>query len=137
MFRSKKKKRRSIKHFSTISEEDCYKITRWTKAQFNDFSKYVNSVYDTVGRTKERLIAIYRYWLRKGIDQSSLAMFNNTSSQQQICHYLSQIRFAINKDFVPFHLGSIKGREFFIKHNNDTSIELFQLGPNDLAIFVD
>jgi hypothetical protein len=126
-----------FKHFSTISEEECFQITRWTKEQFNAFSKFINSVYDTVGRTKEQMIAIYRYWLRKGIDQSSLAMFKNTTSQQQISHYLSQIRVAIHKDFVPFYLGASKGRDFFIRHNNSTTKELFQLKNTDLAIFVD
>jgi hypothetical protein len=126
-----------FKHFSTISEDECFKITRWTKEQFNAFSKFINSVYDTAGRTKEQLIAIYRYWLRKGIDQSSLAMFKNTTSQQQISHYLSQIRIAINKDFVPFYLGATKGRDFFLQHNNDCTKELFQLRDTDLAIFVD
>jgi hypothetical protein len=105
-----------FKNLSTITEEDCFQITRWTKRQFNDFSKFINSVYDTAGRTKDQLIAIYRYWLRKGIDQSSLAMFKNDKSQQQISHYLCQIRIAINKVFVPFYLGSTKGREFFIKN---------------------
>jgi hypothetical protein len=45
-----------FKHFSTISEEECFQITRWTKEQFNAFSKFINSVYDTVGRTKEQMI---------------------------------------------------------------------------------
>jgi len=126
-----------FKNFSSITEEDCYCITRWTKRQFYDFSKFVNNINDTAGRTKEQLIAIYRYWLRKGIDQSSLAMFKNNTSQQQISHYLRQIRIAINKDFVPYYLGSKKGREFFIKHNNDTAHELFELKSSDLVIFVD
>jgi hypothetical protein len=126
-----------FKSFSTITEEECYKIAGWTKAHFINFSKYINSVYDTAGRTKEELIAIYRFWLRKGIDQCSLAMFKNRTSQQQISHYLSQIRVAINKDFVPFHLGSSKNREFFIEHNNETTKELFQLKPTDLVVFVD
>ena len=40
------------------------------------------------GRTKEQLIAIYRYWFAKGIDQSSLTMLKSNTSQQQISHYL-------------------------------------------------
>jgi hypothetical protein len=126
-----------FKNLSTLTEEECIKITGWKKERFHNFARYISSVYDTAGRTKEQLIAIYRFWLRKGIDQCSLAMFKDRTSQQQISHYLCQIRIAINKDFVPFHLGSSKGREFFIQHNNESTNELLQLKSTDLAVFVD
>jgi hypothetical protein len=85
----------------------------------------------------EQLIALYRYWLRKGLDQSSLAMFQTNKSQNQISHYLAQIRVAINKDFVPFFLGSTKNREFYLAHNNITTNILHDLKKKDLAIIVD
>jgi hypothetical protein len=80
---------------ASLSEDTCYKITRWTKEQFIGFSKYISSINDSGGRTLEQLIALYRYCLRKGLDQSSLAMFQNNKSQNQISHYLAQIRVAI------------------------------------------
>jgi hypothetical protein len=126
-----------FKNLTTLTEDHCYRITRWTRKEFIRFSKYITSINDTSGRTKEELIALYRYWLRKGIDQSSLAMFFCDKNQNQISHYLEQIRVAINKDFVPFFLGTSKQRDFFVNHNNSTTKILHGLKKKDLAIIVD
>lgn len=126
-----------FKNIASLSEDHCFRITRWTREEFIRFSKYITSVNDTAGRTKEQLIALYRYWLRKGIDQSSLAMFHCNKSQNQISHYLEQIRVAINKDFVPYYLGSTKNRDFYVKHNNATVTILHELKKHDLAVIVD
>ena len=95
-----------FKNIAELDENNCMKITGWAKLQFIAFSNYITRVRDTSGRTKEQLIAIYRYWLSKGIDQCSLAMLKSNTTQQQISHYLSQIREAINRDFVPLFLGA-------------------------------
>jgi hypothetical protein len=122
-----------FKDMATLTETHCFKITRWSKDQFFRFSNFITSTYQTNGRTKEELIAIYRYWLRRGLDQCSLAMFKNKTSQQKISHYLSQIRVAINKDFVPFYLGvENRSREFFLEHNNITVTELYHMNKDDL-----
>ena len=127
-----------FKDMAELTESHCFKITRWSKVQFERFSNFITSTYRTDGRTKEELIAIYRYWLRRGLDQCSLAMFKNKTSQQQISHYLSQIRLAINKDFVPYFLGvKSRSREFFLEHNNLTVTELYQMEKDELAIVVD
>ena len=90
-----------------LSENDCFSVTRWTKDQFIRFSKYITSIKDNKHRSKEQLIALYKYWLWKGTDQSTLSLlFNFNTNQRQISDYLEQIRIAIFKDFVPFYLGS-------------------------------
>jgi hypothetical protein len=127
----------NFRDMASLTDEYCFKITRWSKQEFIHFSKYITSIYDTAGRTKEELIAVYRYWLRKGLDQSSLALYQNNKSQHQISHYLSQIRMAINKDFVPFYLGSSKDIAFYLSHNNETTTILHNLKKNDLIIIVD
>lgn len=122
----------------TLDENDCIKITGWTKEFFVRFSKFISSIYNTDGRTKEQLIALYRYWLRKGLDQTSLALlFGKNTSQTQISHYLSQIREAIYKDFVPYFLGCNKDRKFFLNHNNEMVKNLFDLKSDDLVIVID
>jgi hypothetical protein len=119
-----------------LEDQYCLKITGWTKTQLNQFSSYLK-LNDNKFRTKLELIAIYRYWLRKGIDQSSLSMFKNETNQQDISRYLGSARVAINRDFVPFFLGAEnKTREFFVSHNTVSVNELFQL-RNKLAIVVD
>jgi hypothetical protein len=104
--------------------------------------RFITSVNHTQNRSKEVLVAIYRYWLRKGIDQTSLALLksnsNKSTSQQQISQYLRTIRIAINRDFVPFFLGaSHKHKDFFLKHNHETVVELHELDKEELAIFAD
>jgi hypothetical protein len=66
-----------------------------------------------------------------------MAMFKTNTSQQEISSYLSQIRHAINKDFVPFFLGAKhKSRDFFLDHNTPTAIELYNI-KDQLVVVVD
>ncbi|CAF0962569.1 unnamed protein product [Brachionus calyciflorus] len=123
---------------STLDNNYCYQITGWSKKKFIKFSNYITSINESSGRSKNQLIALYRYWLRKGIDQFTLSkLFGETSNQTQISHYLDQIRRAINKDFVPFFLGSTKEREFYLNHNNTTVKNLHNLSIDTLAVVVD
>jgi hypothetical protein len=126
-----------FKDMASLDEILCIKITGWTKLQFVNFSKLIENVKDTNGRTKDQLIAIYRYWLSKGLDQSTLAMLKTDTTQQQISHYLSQIRVAINNEFVPLYLGADKGKDFFLKHNTDSVKVLHQMKDDELAVIVD
>lgn len=126
-----------FKNLTQITDEECFRITRWSREKFMLVCDFIKSIKDTSGRTKEQLLAIYRYWLKKGTDQASLALLKNNSYQREICYYLMQIRTALNRDFVPFFLGVNRSREFFLKHNNTTSIVLHDLKPDDLAIVVD
>lgn len=113
-------------------------ITGWDKKTFERFSNFITSANQSSKRTIDELIAIYRYWLRKGVDQFTLAKLRGNTTQQQISRYLDQIRCVINKDFVPYYLGAAsRTREFFIQHNNLTTTELHELGPDCLAIVVD
>jgi hypothetical protein len=124
-------------NMSQLEESLCFKVTGWNKLTFIQFAEYIKNIRDTAGRTKEQLIAIYLFWLRKGIDQSSLALFKNQTNQRQISHYLSQIRAAINSDFVPIYLGAHKGREFFLRHNSKTAKVLHEMDDKTLAVVVD
>ena len=126
-----------FRDMAALDDALCLKITGWTKVQFNTFSNYIKNVRDTCGRTKEQLIAIYRYWLSKGIDQCTLAMLKCNTTQQQISHYLAQIRQAMNDEFVPLFLGANKGKKFFLQHNNESVKILHELENDVLAIIVD
>ena len=126
-----------FKDMASLDENICIKLTGWTKLQLYNFSKYIKNIRDTNGRTKEQLIAIYRYWLSKGLDQSSLAMLKSNTSQQQISHYLAQIRSAMNKDIVPLFLGAQKDKDFYLKHNTESVKIIHDLAEDVLAVIVD
>ena len=120
-----------------LDDEVCQKVTGWTKKQFILFSKYINSVNDSAGRTLEELIALYRFWLINGCNQKTIAFTKTNSSQQEISHYLAQIRKSIYSDFVPHFLGSDKPREFYVNHNNESVRALFNLKRNQLVLIAD
>ena len=110
----------------------------WTKKEFLKFSECITSIYNTKKRTKEQLIALYRYWLRTGVDQKTLAsLFSCKTKQQTISDYLNQIRMAIYKDFVSFFLGANKDREFYFKFNVPMLHELHDLKKDDLVVVAD
>jgi hypothetical protein len=126
-----------FKDIASIENDICKNITGWCKLDFIRFSQYIKNIRDSAGRTKEQLIAIYRFWLLKGLDQNTLAMLKFDTSQQQISHYLCQIRNAINKEFVPEFLGAHKGKQFFLKHNTESVRILHDFVDDDLAIIAD
>lgn len=127
-----------FKNFLSLSEEDCINITGWSKIQFRSFADYIKSINSNKQRNKYQLIALYRYWLLKGINQKTLSYLKSDTTQQQISHYLDQIRNAIYKDFVPFFLGAqSKSREEFLLHNNQTAKELFKLNEDMFVAVAD
>ena len=127
-----------FKDMKYLEDKHCKRITGWSKKEFTLFSEYITSIYNTDNRTKEQLIALYRYWLRTGIDQTSLAsLFSMRTTQQQISDFLNQIRSAIHSDFTPFFLGANKNREFFLKFNTKMVQVLHNLSNDDLVIIAD
>jgi len=126
-----------FRNVASLDENLCKQITGWYKKEFMEFTAYIKNVRDTAGRTKEQLVAIYRYWLMKGLDQNTLALLKCNTSQQQISHYLEQIRNAMNEEFVPQFLGTKKGIEFFLKHNTESVKILHDFTDETLAVIAD
>ena len=48
-----------FKNLANVDDDFCYKITQWSKNRFIKFSKYITSINDTDGRTKEQMICFY------------------------------------------------------------------------------
>ena len=71
-----------FKDIASLDEELCFKITGWNRQDLIGFSAYIKTVRDTAGRTKDQLVAIYRYWMMKGLDQTTLSILKCNSSQQ-------------------------------------------------------
>lgn len=127
-----------FKDIKYLEDEHCKQITGWSKDEFIRFSEYIVSIHNTEQRNKEQLIALYRYWLRTGIDQKSLAaMFGNNTNQRTISLYLETIRAAIYKEFVPCFLGAKENRDFYLRYNTFMTHKLFDLKKDDLVIVAD
>ena len=93
---------------------------------------------NTENRSKEQLIALYRYWHRTGMHQKDLAfLFGNNTTQRKIFWFLSQIRIAIYKDFVHDFLGAHKNREFYLGFNTNMTQNLHELQPDVLVLIAD
>ena len=119
-----------------LEDSHCKTITGWSKNDFLRFSSYILSINNNKHRTKEQLIALYRYWLHTGMGQKDLAlMFGNKTKQRHISGYLNQIRSAIHKDFVPEFLGANKNRDFYLKFNTLMTHNLHNL-ENDVLVLV-
>lgn len=102
------------------------------------FAKYITSINNTEDRSVEELIALYRFWPRKGLVQTTLALFKKNCHQREISRYLAQIRNAILKDFLPYFLGAeSRSRDFLIQHNNQTSIIVNNLHKYELVVVAD
>jgi hypothetical protein len=84
------------------------------------------------------LIALYRFWLRKGSDQQTLALLiGKNETQSDVSYYLDRIRKLIYRDFVPHFLGANKGKESFLTHNIKMTNLLNVLNENDLVLVAD
>ena len=126
-----------FKDVASLDEDICKQITGWKKQDFIRFSDLIINIRDTAGRTKEQLVAIYRYWLMKGLDQSTLSLLKCNSTQSQMSHYLAQIRTAMETYIVPQLLGAQKGKEFFLRHNTESVRILHSFTDEKLAIIAD
>ena len=59
------------------------------------------------------------------------------NGQQQISDELEQIRFALDRDFVPLYLGLNKSRAFFASNNTPTVRTLFEINENSIVFLCD
>lgn len=55
-----------------LNDNYCEEITEWSKVIFIKFCHYIKSIKASKNQSKEKLVALYRYWLRKGLDENLL-----------------------------------------------------------------
>jgi hypothetical protein len=128
----------AFKNIETLDDDHCFKITGFTKKEFEDFSKYIKNIKKSNNRTEGELIALYMYWARKALDQESLSYFKRSSSQPQISNELKQIRKSIYKNFTPKFIGfKNKYREFFTSHNTPSVKKLYDVDENTICLLID
>lgn len=98
----------------------------------------ITSILDNQHRTKEELVALYRYRFRKGIDQESLSIFMSDTTQKNVSRYLSQVQNAIYKDFVPvFVWAGSRPRKLFLTKNTICAKKLYNMTDDSRCFIAD
>jgi hypothetical protein len=127
-----------FKNLESLNEAHCKLITSWTKEEFIRFSSFLTSWKKSEGRDKNEIIALYRYYMKNGLTQATIAILRGNTTQRQVSRYLEQMRICIYDDFVPFFLGIInRSRDFFLQHQTPTCKMIFNLEDDVLVINAD
>ena len=121
-----------------LTEDHCKLITSWSIADFTRFSNFLTSWKKSDGRGKNEIIALYRYYMKKGLSQATIAILRGDTTQRQVSRYLEQMRNCIYNDFVPYFLGiSNRSREYFLSHQTPTCRIIFDFDNQKLVICAD
>lgn len=125
-----------FKNIKNLNDSDSQNILGLDKNTFERFCSFIK-IKNSKERSKYQVIAIYLYWLKKGVDQKTLSYLKSNSTQQRISNYLFQARKAIHKDFVSIFLGANRTRDQFLKHNTIFSSELHNIQKEKLVVIAD
>ena len=93
---------------------------------------------NTENRTITQALAVYLFWLKTGLDQSTLATLFEIDSQFEVSAYLSQVRQALVKDFVSSNLGAAwASRSGFLRKISFIAEKLFSANNGQLILVAD
>ena len=82
--------------------------------------------------------AIKLFWLRKGLDQTTISEIFQLKFKQLVSNICEQVRSAMLKDFVPKNLGANHlTRDDWLLQNTEMVAELFDLNSSQLALVAD
>lgn len=95
---------------SSISNEMTHVLTGFSREGFLEIANSLISLRNSEargGRTPTQALAIYLFWLKTNLDQTTIAyIFGGLSlTQFNISDYCEQVRHAFNRDFIPFNIG--------------------------------
>lgn len=93
------------------------------KEQFLDLGTYLDGMRDTEKRTKHQALAVFMFWLKSGLDQTTIATLFELESQQDVSRYNSQVRESLIKNFCTKYLGINKKK--LIKNNINLYFNVF------------
>ena len=80
---------------------------------------------NTADRTITQCIVIYLFWLKNGIDQSTICAIFGLKCRQDVSRYLAQARDGLS-GFVDSHIGpNALSRQQWIRCNSTIASELF------------
>lgn len=125
-------------NMNSLEETHCKLITSWSKDDFIRFSSYLTSWRDSFGRKKNETIALYRYYMKTGLTQTTIALLRGNTTQRDVSRYLEQMRKCILNDFVGHFLGiKCRSKEFFLAHQTPTCKYIFNLTDDTLVLIAD
>jgi hypothetical protein len=76
-------------------------------------------------RTITQAIIVYLFWLKNGIDQTTISAIFGIKCQQDVSRYLAQAREGL-ASFVEKHIGpKVLSREQLIRCNSNIAVQLF------------
>lgn len=122
----------------SLDEDLCLSHTGFSVDQFIYIHDHLESMRDSFNRTKTQALAIYLFWLKTGLDQTSIAAYFNIGEQLDVSRILQQTRSALACSFVPLHLGpNARNREEWLAQNTYLANELYTTRKNQLVLIAD
>ena len=86
---------------------------------------HVDCMRNTEGRTITQAFAVYFFWLKTGVDQTTISVIFGIKRQQDVSRYLTQAREGLTS-FVNSHIGpNVLTREQWVRCNTNIAVELF------------
>lgn len=106
--RAKSKKNCIFQSFEdeyNVPNELCLKTTGLSTLEFAELCQFLNTMRNSLNRTKSKALAIYLFWLKTGVSQKTIsAYFDTDLTQQNISNICDQVRNELAKNFVSKHL---------------------------------
>lgn len=97
------------------------------KVELNHVLEHVKNsgMRNTADRTITQCIVIYLFWLKNGIDQTTISAIFGIKCRQDVSRYLAQARDGLSS-FVDSHIGpKALSRQQWVRCNSKIAAELF------------
>ena len=84
----------------------CFRNTGIKRDEFLKISENLETIRNTFQRTKNQALAVYLFWLKTGLDQTTIAVHFDIEFQYEVCRYLDQVREAFMVQLAKENLGA-------------------------------
>ncbi|CAF4659356.1 unnamed protein product, partial [Rotaria sp. Silwood2] len=124
---------------SCFSDEGYQAIVGLRKEQFNHLVNTVSSMRNSHVRSVRVAVAVFLAKLRLGLSNRVLAVLFNLENKRVVSHINNQVRKALMKDFVPYHLGlkHITRQTAIEEHQTAIATILHTNKPDQLCVIAD
>ncbi|CAF3372224.1 unnamed protein product [Rotaria sp. Silwood2] len=122
-----------------FSDEGYQSIVGLTKEQFDHLVKTVSSMRNSHVRSVRVALAVFLAKLRLALSNRILAVLFHLDNKRVVSHIISQVRKALMKEFVPYHLNlqHINRQTAIEEHQTAIATILYTNKPNQLCVVAD